>query len=551
MYLCNACATYMKYTTLISFLVAVLLLAGCYSDNKYISQLDAAEGLLDTAPDSALALLQEIDSHHLSRADNALYALLLSQARDKCYIDETNDSLINIAVEYYGDSKDKYREMLAYYYHGRVKYNAGEYAQSILSFLESEKYALKQSDDFYLGLIYRNISNIYDIIYWGEGAIEYAHKSYEAFSDTEHHRYTYFALLEVSTAHYKFGNVEESYATIQEVLKWAENNKDTILYYDAGRVLANIYIRKEAYHDALNIFEEKIKYAPELFDNYDYVNLSICYAMVGNLKNAQHYASYVAQQDSTKTWGLYITNRENNNYKEALKYLEKEIFMQNDALQSVNNQSVINAVKLFFEQEEYYKSQLEKKQRIFWITILSVLLIASIVALYARIRFEQNKVERNILLAQNLRNTLAVKNAVIQSLQQDINTLFAHQFKTIDDLCNVYYEYQDKAKAQTKVYNNVMDVINNIGRDSSTIEKMEQLVNAHLNNLMYDFRSDYPLLKEDDYKLFLYFVSGFSPRAISILLQVKIDIIYNRKSSLKRKISNNHNINVEKYLAHL
>ena len=96
-----------------------------------------------------------------------------------------------------------------------------------------------------------------------------------------------------------------------------------------------------------------------------------------------------------------------------------------------------------------------------------------------------------------------------------------------------------------------MDVINNIGRDSSTIEKMEQLVNAHLNNLMYDFRSDYPLLKEDDYKLFLYFVSGFSPRAISILLQVKIDIIYNRKSSLKRKISNNHNINVEKYLAYL
>ena len=64
---------------------------------------------MDTYPDSALQLLKTIDSKHLvTKEGKARYALLYSQALDKNYIDVTEDSLINIAVEYYKDKK-KYR----------------------------------------------------------------------------------------------------------------------------------------------------------------------------------------------------------------------------------------------------------------------------------------------------------------------------------------------------------------------------------------------------------------------------------------------------------
>ena len=117
--------------TLPIILLALVLVTACHSDQRQLARLHRAQTLIDTAPDTALALLDSIDSHSLMRADNALYALLMSQALDKNYIDITNDSLINIAVEHYTHSHNKYYKMLSYYYYGRVKYNAQEYAKSI------------------------------------------------------------------------------------------------------------------------------------------------------------------------------------------------------------------------------------------------------------------------------------------------------------------------------------------------------------------------------------------------------------------------------------
>ncbi|MBQ5750256.1 MAG: tetratricopeptide repeat protein, partial [Bacteroidaceae bacterium] len=91
----------MKHTGILLTLVAALLFVACRTDNTSIQLLDQAETLMNVAPDTALALLDSIDSHRLGRADNARYALLRSQALDKNYIDITNDSLISIAVDYY------------------------------------------------------------------------------------------------------------------------------------------------------------------------------------------------------------------------------------------------------------------------------------------------------------------------------------------------------------------------------------------------------------------------------------------------------------------
>ena len=55
---------------------------------------------------------------------------------------------------------------------------------------------------------------------------------------------------------------------------------------------------------------------------------------------------------------------------------------------------------------------------------------------------------------------------------------------------------------------------------------------------MTNFRSNYPNLSDDDTQLFLYLVMGFSPQAISIILNIDIKKVYNRKSSLKRKVCN-------------
>ena len=50
---------------------------------------------MEEYPDSALHILESIETQQLSaQADRAYYALLLTQARDKNYIVQTDDSLI-------------------------------------------------------------------------------------------------------------------------------------------------------------------------------------------------------------------------------------------------------------------------------------------------------------------------------------------------------------------------------------------------------------------------------------------------------------------------
>lgn len=90
----------MKNVLTISILTCVLTFCG---RNQAVDEsLDRAESCMSASPDSALAILESIDSLHFdSRSQNARYALLKSIALDKNYIDRTDDSLINIAVSYY------------------------------------------------------------------------------------------------------------------------------------------------------------------------------------------------------------------------------------------------------------------------------------------------------------------------------------------------------------------------------------------------------------------------------------------------------------------
>ena len=66
---------------------------------------------------------------------------------------------------------------------------------------------------------------------------------------------------------------------------------------------------------------------------------------------------------------------------------------------------------------------------------------------------------------------------------------------------------------------------------------------------MADFRKELPSLKPDDYLLYLYVVVNFSSRAISILIGESLPVVYNRKSSLKRKIQQSNSPQKERFVS--
>lgn len=117
----------------------LLTLCACRRDAAALERMAHAEAIMHTRPDSALAIVSAIpDSTLHSPSARALHALLLTQARDKNYIDLTDDSLIVSALNYYSPSPreislsnfthiikeilfpDKHHMMLARFYYARI-----------------------------------------------------------------------------------------------------------------------------------------------------------------------------------------------------------------------------------------------------------------------------------------------------------------------------------------------------------------------------------------------------------------------------------------------
>lgn len=142
-----------------SILMSVSL-SSCSSSVKSPLLL-SADSLMEIYPDSALSILESISSpQKLPRADRALYALLLTQARHKNYIALEDDSLIKTAVEYYGDKKKSVRAAKAHYYWGATYREKGYTSFAVDEYLTAIR--LMPVRDEFLAMIYDNLAECYE-----------------------------------------------------------------------------------------------------------------------------------------------------------------------------------------------------------------------------------------------------------------------------------------------------------------------------------------------------------------------------------------------------
>lgn len=121
-----------------------------------------ADSLMQLHPDSALHLIEGIASPQvMNKADRALYALLLTQARYKNYILLENDSLIRVAVDYYEDSNQKELLARSYFYMGCFYRDRMKLPASIEFYLKSLRMMPDKCDSVFLSMIYYHLGDCY------------------------------------------------------------------------------------------------------------------------------------------------------------------------------------------------------------------------------------------------------------------------------------------------------------------------------------------------------------------------------------------------------
>ncbi len=168
--------------------------------------------------------------------------------------------------------------------------------------------------------------------------------------------------------------------------------------------------------------------------------------------------------------------------------------------------------------------------------IILILAGSTIVWMVQRMKMQSLQNDALIAEASGLKTRIDESRATVNQLECKLHGLLENRFSLIESLCQTYYETQGTKVERKAIVEKVKSEIDAVRTDS--FSEMEQEVNDCRNNVLISVKEKYPAIKQDDYILLVYLACGLSTRAISLLLNESIDVIYKRKSRLKQRLKN-------------
>ena len=145
------------------FAIFILFFVGCSNQSHY-STLQQADSLMNQHLDSAYNLINTINPNDLSAKNNAYYSLLLTMAQYKSCEPIPNDSIINIAVDYFTDHFDQDKLTRALMYKGGVLADLHYNKLALECYKEAEKVA-DTTDFMTMGLLNFRMGELYQKSY--------------------------------------------------------------------------------------------------------------------------------------------------------------------------------------------------------------------------------------------------------------------------------------------------------------------------------------------------------------------------------------------------
>lgn len=551
----------MKSATSILATIIVLFLSGCSEKSDTYNIFSTAEQQMDTYPDSALQLLKTIDSKHLvTKEGKARYALLYSQALDKNYIDVTNDSLINIAVDYYKEkSGHKYYSMLSHYYKARVEYNRKSYSQSIVTAAIAEKLALEIEDYFYLGLIYQCLSQNYKLAYNSVLQLRYIKMAYKSLKRAGRDNHAQYCLMNIAKAYVSNRDFKNAISIYKQLINIINKEDNTQLLERCLHNYAHCLSVESDFSEAKKVLLQLYCMPKYEWEVTDYCNLARAYNKEGSKDSARFYvdkAKEVVTQDLDSVFifrALYEMSLSDNNHKEALSYLKKINLLQDSVTDATLDQAVLRSHRDFLEQETFQaKKDAAYNRSIFtlWVVIL-IALIA--VLLFAILYYYETVKRKNIEVKTVLGNLCEIKMELdnrrndLEQSQQQIIEIFSSQFSILDNFTNIYLDHDGKNKVSSAVLKELEKCIAGFS-SQQRLDELNDAVNSSMNKIVDRLSLQVPSVNKNEINLFLYLCAQFSPRVISLFMNDKLENIYNKKSRLKRKIINSNAPDAKQFL---
>lgn len=274
------------------FLVLILIsgvISGCIVDNNE-KLLSLAERCLEEYPDSASQLLDRIgDLSELSDNQMAKFSLIRVQTNHKMKRTLVNDSLINLAVDYFCRENEKHMAAKSLLYKGLVHKQRKEVEKAAESFALSEQWFEGVEDDQYKALLY----NHYGALMMGEknyeDALRYLKRAffYEEKGDSLH--YLSSTCGAIANVFVKLGDIDSAQVYFEKGLQY-KHNMTSRGYYLYIKGYANFLRRNGDLSGAERMLKECEQQIEDEQRFSVYSSLATLYYETGDYEKALAYA---------------------------------------------------------------------------------------------------------------------------------------------------------------------------------------------------------------------------------------------------------------------
>lgn len=535
------------------------LITGCQKTTTE-QHLQTAERIVNDNPDSSLSIIQAIDLHEIKTPEQkALYGLLLTQAKDKCQEDISNDTLIEYSIDYYSKRNDIEKEMLSKYYLGRIRYQQGKYTQCIILSLQSLELANQLSDNLYKSLSARSISDSYHMTYNSADALKFAEVEFEAINQEKKQPYLNYALYDLASAFISDGQYSSGAKYSIQVLDSARLHEDTYLMDETEKILARAYVGMENYEKAIIHFENLLP--TNNLSNNDLLLLGTCYLKVKQPDKAGDiiekakigFATTNNFQEELNfhqlAYKYYLTT---NNIDSAMIALKESYDKLNALEENKMAQSLSSSIIDYYDYRRAIEAEKNTSRELrHWliISLLALIIISVSAASYIIYKKQKSEINRNIEIAIQIQESLDELRNTEANQMGIVRDLLSSKYQILDKLSHFLYSGLDKAIARRRVSDTVMHLLDEIKRSPKKMAELEDYINSVHNNIVHSFKKDFPNLKHEDYAVFVYSIVGFSqPTIATFLNEQNVMSVYNRKKRLKQKIKDSNAKNADIYL---
>lgn len=528
----NFVSTYsLLWVLVIAFITGSVF--SCTDNSEAEKRLTSAEALMNQHPDSALAILQGIGRSSLS-SDNgkARYALLMSQALDKNYIDTTTFDILQPAIDYYTDKGTPDEKLKTFYYQGRIYQNKGDEENAMLSFINA-----------------REITGVTDTLTFAHLLVAQG----------------VLYLRQYKTTDFVENNLEAAklYGAIGrhtlEIGSYAKALNGYVIMDDkaaADSVMSVcVPLIREFPDGEASLFPAMLGYTIDFcspdeiktfLDNYkdfelghdETMDFARGYSKIGELDEAMDFISSVNPAPNTPDSLKYAAVKldileKQGNYEQALNLYKDYSAMLERYQNELLTQDLLFADKKH-QLEVNVLQERTQKERFVWIALGVILLLIIIYQMWVRkLRIEH---ENDLLKIQTLQQNLFENGQKQNEAKERIQKLFQTRFHLLDGLASSYFESKETGQEQKRIFAEVKESISNFSSDE-TITELTEIVNGYNNGLMDRFKSDFPKLSKSRFRFALYLFCGFSLPSISIFTGMELRNVYVHKSRLKSVIS--------------